>query len=82
MAQCIAGPLTRQLMVYRQRVAAAPALLECETLSRAHVTQLWQATQVKGRQRLFPPYVTFSPPYTFFLLKGDMELYRNRHLFI
>jgi hypothetical protein len=23
-----------------------------------------------------------SPPYTFFLLNGDMELYRNRHLFI
>jgi hypothetical protein len=51
-------------MVYRQRVAAAPALLECETLSRAHVTQLWQATQVKGRQRLFPPYVTL---WTFLL---------------
>ena len=64
MAQGIAGPLTRQLMVYRQRVAAAPALLECETLSRAHVTQLWQATQVKGRQRLFPPYVTL---WTFLL---------------
>ena len=25
---------------------------------------------------------TFSPPYTFFLLNGDMELHRNRHLFI
>jgi len=23
-----------------------------------------------------------SSPYTFFLLNGDMELYRNRHLFI
>ena len=23
-----------------------------------------------------------SPPYTFFLLNGDMELHRNRHLFI
>ena len=23
-----------------------------------------------------------SPPYTFFLLNGDMELYRNRHIFI
>ena len=23
-----------------------------------------------------------SPPYTFFLLNGDMELYRNRHFFI
>ena len=23
-----------------------------------------------------------SPPYTFFLLNGDMELYRNKHLFI
>jgi putative transposase len=24
----------------------------------------------------------FSSPYTFFLLNGDMELYRNRHFFI
>ena len=64
MAQCIAGPITRQLRGYRQRVAAAPALLECETLNRAHVTQLWPATQVKGRQRLFPPYVTL---WTFLL---------------
>ena len=24
----------------------------------------------------------YSPPYTFFLLNGDMELYRNRHLFV
>ena len=23
-----------------------------------------------------------SPPYTFFLLNDDMELHRNRHLFI
>src|SRR5438094_3170269 len=23
-----------------------------------------------------------SPPYTFFLLNGDMELYRNKHFFI
>jgi hypothetical protein len=23
-----------------------------------------------------------SPPYTFFLLNGDMELHRNRHIFI
>jgi class 3 adenylate cyclase len=27
-------------------------------------------------------YRPLSPPYTFFLLNGDMELYRNRHLFI
>jgi hypothetical protein len=45
-------------MVYRQRVAAVPALLECETLSRAHVTQVWQETKGKGRERLFPPAVT------------------------
>ena len=32
MASCIPGTLTRQPMVYRQRVAAAPALLEYETL--------------------------------------------------
>jgi hypothetical protein len=64
MAQRSAGTLTRQLIVYRQRVAAAPALLECETLNRAHVTQLWQETQGKGRERLLPPYVTF---WTFLL---------------
>src|SRR5215471_20285870 len=64
MAQGSVGTLTRQLIVYRQRVAAAPALLECETLNRAHVTQVWQETQGKGRERLFPPYVTF---WTFLL---------------
>ena len=28
------------------------------------------------------PYGSDSPPYTFFLLNGDMEFYRDRHLFI
>ena len=27
-------------------------------------------------------YPHVSPPYTFFLLNGDMEFYRDRHLFI
>jgi hypothetical protein len=27
-------------------------------------------------------YLENSPPYTFFLLNGDMEFYRDRHLFI
>ena len=27
-------------------------------------------------------YKSISPPYTFFLLNGDMELYRNKHFFI
>ena len=27
-------------------------------------------------------YLNYSPPYTFFLLNGDMEFYRDRHLFI
>ncbi len=27
-------------------------------------------------------YLNTSPPYTFFLLNGDMELNRNRHLFV
>ena len=30
-------------------------------------------------QDAFPAY---SPPYIFFLLNGDMELYRNRHFFV
>jgi hypothetical protein len=58
MAQCSAGTLARQLAVYRQRGTAAPALLKCETLSRSHVTQVWQETKNKGRERLFPPSVT------------------------
>ncbi len=55
MMQCIPGTLARQLVVYRQRVAAAPALLECKTLSRDNVTQVVQETTDKGRERLFPP---------------------------
>jgi transposase-like protein len=27
-------------------------------------------------------YVAYSPPYTFFLLNGDMKLHRNRQFFI
>ena len=27
-------------------------------------------------------YDAVSPPYTFLLLNGDMEFYRNRHFFI
>lgn len=64
MSQGIPGTLSRQLAVYRQRVAAAPALLECETLSRTTVMQAFQETTVKGRERLFPPYVTL---WTFLL---------------
>src|SRR5215467_8469063 len=30
----------------------------------------------------FPCNNNFSSPYTFFLLNGDMELHRHRHLFI
>ena len=33
-------------------------------------------------QVLHCPYCQGSPPYTFFLLNGDMELYRNKHLFV
>jgi hypothetical protein len=66
MVQGSAGTLTRPLLVYRQRVDAAPALLACETLSRAHMTQLWQATQGKGRQRVllqrFPPDAPWVTP--------------------
>lgn len=58
MLQCMPGTLSRQLVVYRQRVAAAPALLACETLSRAHVAQVLRAMKGKARERLFPPYGT------------------------
>jgi ABC-type uncharacterized transport system substrate-binding protein len=34
------------------------------------------------RAATFVDKILNSPPYTFFLLNGDMELYRNRHLFI
>jgi hypothetical protein len=64
MPQCISRTLTRQLTVYRQRVVTAPVLLECETLSRVNVAQVLQETKVKGRERLFPPYVTL---WTFLL---------------
>src|SRR2546428_13257003 len=30
----------------------------------------------------YKEYQKYSPPYTFFLLNGDMELNRNWHLFI
>ncbi len=55
MLQCMLGTLSRQRAVYRQRVAAAPVLLACETLSRAHVAQVLQALKVKTRERSFPP---------------------------
>src|SRR2546428_112171 len=64
MSQCIPGLMARQLVVYRQRVAEAPALLECQTLSRSNVTQVLHEAQVKGRERFFPPYVTL---WTFLL---------------
>lgn len=64
MPQCIPGLMARQLVVYRQRVVEAPALLECETLSRSHVTHGLHEAQVKGRERCFPPYVTL---WTFLL---------------
>ena len=35
-------------------------------------------SKIRDRANLSP----FSSPYTFFLLNGDMELYRNRHLFV
>jgi hypothetical protein len=62
--QGIPGTLARQLVVYRQRMAAAPVLLECKTLRRDNVTQVVQETTGKGRERLLPPYVTL---WTFLL---------------
>jgi hypothetical protein len=56
--------MARQLVVYRQRVVEAPALLECETLSRSNVTQVVHEVHVKGRERCFPPSVTL---WTFLL---------------
>jgi hypothetical protein len=56
--QGLSGPLTRQRTVYRQRVATTPGLLAGETLSRVHVTQVFQETQGQGRAWRFPPSVT------------------------
>lgn len=52
MIQCMPGTLARQLVVYRQRIAVAPVLLECETLSRDNITRVLQARGVDyvGRQ--------------------------------
>ena len=61
MIQCIPGTLARQLVVYRQRVAAAPVLLECATLSRDNITRVLQEVTARGRERLFPPSVTLWP---------------------
>jgi hypothetical protein len=58
--QCIPGILARQLVVYRQRVAAAPVLIECETLRRDNIMRVLQEAKVKGRQRVFPPHVTLK----------------------
>ena len=52
MIQCIPGTLARQLVVYRQRVAAAPVLLECETLSRDNITRVLQEVKARGRERV------------------------------
>jgi hypothetical protein len=38
--------------------------------------------KVMGNDLVVQPLKNDSPPYTFFLLNGDMELYRNRHFFI
>ncbi len=35
-----------------------------------------------NRNAIVNAYILLSSPYTFFLLNGDIELYRNRHLFI
>ena len=43
-----------------------------------HAPSAWQA----GIDLLNDAYTAHSSPYTFFLLNGDMELYRNRHFFI
>lgn len=64
MPQCLPGLMARQLVVYRQRVVEAPALLAWETLSRSHVTPMLHEAQVKGRERCLPPYVTL---WTFLL---------------
>jgi Transposase DDE domain len=64
MPQCIPGLMARQLVVYRQRIVEAPALLEWETLSRSNVTQVMHEAHVKGRERCCPPYVTL---WTFLL---------------
>ena len=55
MRQCIPGTLSRQLAVSRQRVAAAPALPEGETLRRTNVMQACQETTGTGRARRLPP---------------------------
>jgi hypothetical protein len=39
--------------------------------------KVWDADLISVKDLQFG-----SPPYTFFLLNGDMELHRNRHLFI
>jgi hypothetical protein len=64
----------------------ARALYEKITIGNFSERQMaWLKEEAYGQK--FPRFednfkFSFSSPYTFFLLNGDMELYRNRHLFI
>jgi hypothetical protein len=48
----------------------------------ANGLQTASRTKTHANSPLKHPISKNSPPYTFFLLNGDMELHRNRHLFI
>ena len=52
MPQCISGLVARQLVVYRQRVVEAPVLLQCDMLSRGHVTLVVHEAHVEESREM------------------------------
>ncbi len=54
MAQRIETPLIRQLQADRDRVWAAPTMLDDDLLTPSHVAEVLAQEDFQGRNRLFP----------------------------
>ena len=73
------------------KVICKKDLINDEKSCAMHIKELWILVTVKPHNNAHKQawvevgknhYPGSSSPYTFFLLNGDMELHRNRHLFI
>jgi diamine N-acetyltransferase len=65
--------------------ALAVTCLTNMAFTRYHLHRVYaviQGENIASRRCFEKVGFQHSPPYTFFLLNGDMELYRNRHLFV
>jgi hypothetical protein len=60
---------------------AEPPTLHPNPLAEQWVLKQVAADEIADLKKRFPKEAD-SPPYIFFLLNGDMELYRNRHFFV